>query len=42
MLAAWVLFRNSAAAGAVTKAMIEKLADFVRRAKLEPGHRLGG
>jgi tetratricopeptide (TPR) repeat protein len=38
-IAAWLLFRNSSEAGAVTKAMIEKVAAYFRRAKLgQPRH----
>jgi hypothetical protein len=34
-IAAWILFHQSASAGAVTASLIEKIADYFRRARLD-------
>jgi tetratricopeptide (TPR) repeat protein len=41
-LAAWLLFQRSAQAGAVTVALIEKLAAYYREARLRPGLAFAG
>ncbi|HLF56501.1 MAG TPA: hypothetical protein VI942_06615, partial [Thermoanaerobaculia bacterium] len=41
-LAAWLIFHQSAQAGAVTVALIEKLAAYFREARLKPGLAFGG